>query len=130
MCPVLAGQKIEEVNGIFPFWRIAMMNKDSDIKDVMAWLNNVLRLGLLQEIILKKFWWSFTSYKNWAEILKTELEFGCLNLSWNFPLWEMKAYESPCFHLTDEENVGKNASAHMASQHFRAWTKIQIILMK
>ena len=41
-----------------------MVNKDLDIKDVMAWINNVLRLGLLQEITLKKFWWSFTSYKN------------------------------------------------------------------
>lgn len=106
------------------------MNKDLDIKDVMAWINNVLRLGLFQEITLKKFWCSFTSYKNWAEILKTELEFGCPNLSWSFPLWEMEAYESLCFRLADEETIGKNASAYMATQHFRVWTKIQIILMK
>lgn len=40
-------------------------------------------------------------------------------LGWNFPLLNMEAYESPCFHLTDEENIGKNALAIMAGQHFR-----------
>ena len=36
LCPVLVGRKIEEVNGIFPLWFISMVNKDLDIKDVMA----------------------------------------------------------------------------------------------
>lgn len=52
------------------FRRIAMTNKDLDIKDVMAWINNVLRLGLLQEIILKKILWSFTSLQKLSRNIK------------------------------------------------------------
>lgn len=49
----------------------------------------------------------FVFYKNWVEI-KVEFEFGCLMLGWNFFLLNMEAYESLCFYLIDEENIGKN----------------------
>ena len=67
--------------------------------------------------------------KNWAEKI-IELELECLMLGWNCSLLNMEAYENPYFHLTDEENVGKNVSGFMASQHFRVWTKIEIMSMR
>lgn len=47
-------------------------------------------------------------------------------LGWRFPILNMEAYKSPCFHLTDEENV---VWTKIEIIYGRNWTKIEITYM-